>query len=261
MILLPPNEYQKANQALNNIPFNTCFAHSVSEQYVTGKIFVDEINNPTVFYFHHPYGMSLLTGDYTNTAFIADFIQYCLNADRNIVDWMQVYPQEWCNVIEKIEASTGKIETYERVNFRFNTEKYRIFRKTIDLNQYEIKETTAEIFENMPGTVVPRFFWNNAEDFLLKSKGYTLIINNQSVSTAFAAYKMGNILEIGIQTVDGLYGKGYSAITCCRLIDYCIENNLEPVWACKKDNIGSLKLADKLGFEVSRTGPYYKINL
>jgi RimJ/RimL family protein N-acetyltransferase len=112
----------------------------------------------------------------------------------------------------------------------------------------------------MPGTVVPRFFWDSAMDFLQNSKGFTLFVDNQPVSTAFASFLIGDILEIGIQTVDGLYGKGYSALSCCKLIDYCVENNLEPIWSCKKDNIGSVKLAQKLGFEVVRIGTYYKIN-
>ncbi len=263
MILLHPNEYYKVTDILNKVEFNNYFAKSVLQQYVTGKIYVDKTENPTVFYIYHPYGMSLLLGDYTNVDFSKSFRNYCLNADkvREKADWLQVYPLEWCAVIEDIAKTTDNVvEQYERLNFKFNREKYDAFRKTIDLKNWEIVDTNAEIFETMPGTVVPRYFWDNVTDFLSKSKSFTLVIKEQPVSTAFAAYLLDKVLEIGIQTVDGLYGKGYSSLTCCRLIDYCLDNELEPVWACKKDNLGSVKLAQKLGFELARTGPYYKIN-
>lgn len=263
MILLQPNEYYKVNDILNKVEFNNYFAKSVVQQYVTGKIYVDKTDNPSVFYIYHPYGMSLLLGDYPNIDFGNSFRNYCLNAGklRDKADWLQAYPLEWCAVIENIAKTTDNfIEPYERLNFKFNKENYDAFRKTIDLKNWVIVETNAEIFESMPGTIVPRYFWDNVNDFLSKSKSYTLVINEQAVSTAFAAYLLDSVLEIGIQTLDGHYGKGYSAISCCKLIDYCIEKGLEPVWACKGDNPGSIKLAQKLGFEIARTGPYYKIN-
>jgi len=263
MILLQPNDYYKVTDILNKVEFNNYFAKSVVQQRVTGKIYVDNTENPTVFYIYHPYGMSLLLGDYTNADFIEDFRSYCLNTNRtrDKADWLQVYPFEWNTIIENIAGSiTDIIEKYERINFKINVDKYNVFRKTIDLRQLDIIPTNAEIFESMPGSVVPRFFWDNANDFLQKSKGFTLIIDNQVVSTAFASFLIDDILEIGIQTVEGQFGKGYSALTCCKLIDYCVEHNLEPIWSCKSDNIGSVKLAQKLGFEIVRTGTYYKIN-
>jgi len=207
--------------------------------------------------------MSLLLGDYTNYDFRKDFKKYCLNSEdnREKPDWLQVFPLEWCAVIEEIAKTTENvIEQYDRINFKFNREKYDVFRKTLNLNNWEIIETNAEVFESMPGTVVPRLFWDSANDFEHKSKGYTLYVDQKPVSTAFASFLLEDILEIGIQTVDGLNGKGYSAITCCKLIDYSLENDLLPLWSCKKDNIGSMKLAQKLGFEIAKTGPYYKIN-
>ncbi len=263
MIQLQPNDYFKVTDILNAVQFNNYFARAVVLHHIKGKIYVDRTENPRVFYIYHPYGMSLLLGDYTSIDFKNDFRNYCLNTDENRdkADWLQVYPFEWNAVIEEIANSTSMVvELYERVNFKLNREKYDTFRKTIELKNWEIVATTAEVFESMPGTVVPRFFWDSAMDFVKNSKGFTLFVDNQPVSTAFASFLIGDILEIGIQTVDGLYGKGYSALSCCKLIDYCIENNFEPIWSCKKDNIGSVKLAQKLGFEVVRIGTYYKIN-
>jgi L-amino acid N-acyltransferase YncA len=47
--------------------------------------------------------------------------------------------------------------------------------------------------------------------------------------------------------------------TCSALIDYCLANNFEPVWACRHENTGSFRLAEKIGFESVRTIPYYQL--
>ena len=263
MILLQPTDYYKVEFILNDVKFNNYFAKSVVRQHVTGKIYIDNTDIPTVFYIYHPYGMSLLLGDYTNNAFIGSFRDYCMNSDssREKPDWLQISPLDWSTVIEEIaKTKENTIEQYERINFKLNRKKYDVFRKTLNLEKWEIVETNAEVFESMPGTVVPRFFWDSASDFEQKSIGFTLWVDKQPASTAFASFLIEEVLEIGIQTAEGLHGKGYSAVTCCKLIDYCFENNLEPLWSCKSDNVGSMKLAQKLGFEIIRTGPYYKIN-
>jgi len=263
MILLEPEDFHKAIEQLDKVDYNCYFAKSVLQKHVMGNVYVDNVKNPTVFYIVHPYGMSLLLGDYTNTLFINNFQNYCLNTDykRKHVDWLQVFPIEWCDVIEKIGNSTEKIiESYKRINFKFNPDIYQSVRKTIDLDAYHLEETNATVFESMPGTVVPLYFWDNATDFVTNSKSFSLFVDGQPVSTAFASFLIDDILEIGIQTADGYQRNGYSALTSCRLIDYCIEKGLEPLWSCKNDNVGSIKLAYKLGFEVARTGPYYKIN-
>jgi len=79
------------------------------------------------------------------------------------------------------------------------------------------------------------------------------------VSTAFSAFVHGHLLELGIETLAGFYGRGFAQFTCSALIDYCLENNLEPVWACRLENTGSYKLAQKLGFEVEHLLPYYQL--
>jgi hypothetical protein len=53
---------------------------------------------------------------------------------------------------------------------------------------------------------------------------------------------------------------GFAEYTCSALIDYCIENNYEPVWACHLENIGSYKLAQKIGFTPSALIPYYRLS-
>jgi hypothetical protein len=56
-------------------------------------------------------------------------------------------------------------------------------------------------------------------------------------------------------------GKVYAYHTCCALIGHCIENGLEPVWACKLENNASFRLAQKLGFVRCAEIPDYRLGL
>ncbi|MCL1874757.1 MAG: GNAT family N-acetyltransferase [Synergistaceae bacterium] len=66
-------------------------------------------------------------------------------------------------------------------------------------------------------------------------------------------------LEIGIETVEKYRGMGFARAACMALIDYCIENGLEPVWSCRLENTPSTNLAKSLGFFETMRLPYYHI--
>jgi len=82
MVLLEKNHYDKVFVLLQSACINNLFARSVVEHKVSGKIYVDNINSPKVFYVVHPYGMSLLFGDYSNSDFNDHFKEYGLNLNK-----------------------------------------------------------------------------------------------------------------------------------------------------------------------------------
>lgn len=120
--------------------------------------------------------------------------------------------------------------------------------------------TTRDLFLQLEG-VSPRHFWKDANQFAQSGTGFTLMDNGTAASTAFAAFIEGGQLEIGIESHEAFRGKGYAFLVCAALIDYCLEQGLEPVWACRKENEGSYRLAQKLGFVPTVTLPYYKLGL
>ena len=156
--------------------------------------------------------------------------------------------------------ASGIIELNTRINFQFNDKKYIDFRNKITASNIKIIRTDQQIFLEMKGSVVPYYFWNSAEDFLENGVGFSLFYDNKLVSTAYSSFIHGDKLEIGIETVEEFRGKGFAQLTCSALIDYCIENHNEPIWACRLENIGSYQLAQKLGFEPTLKIPYYRLS-
>ena len=274
MIKMDESQYGLVSGPLSEVPFNTLFARTVVDQKIEGSIFIDDLHNPRTFLIRHPYGMSLLFGNTRNNDFNEWLRDYALNTGktRKITEWLQTYPGSWDTVFpdlfgdrlvrsadNKIRNATDVIELNTRINFQFNKDAFDTIRKDIFPGNYEIIRTTEEIFNALEEGVVPRHFWKDAGDFMTNSAGFTLICDKKAASTAFASFICGNQLEIGIQTAGEFRRMGFSRYTGAAMINYCIENGYEPVWSCRLENTSSYKLAQKLGFEVVREIPYYKL--
>lgn len=269
MISLPKEQYSKLLEPIKSITNNNLFARAVAERVVEGEIFVDNAENPKSFYLLHPYGMSLLFGDSKNEEFNLAFKKYVLNENRSRkkVEWMQVFPADWDAVLQDLlseNISADGVELNVRVNFKFNKEKFQNGKpsgNSADNTNIEILRTDRSAFERMTGAVVPLNFWNDADDFINKGVAFSLYYDGKLASTAFSAYLHDDKLELGIETYEEFKGKGLAYKACSALIEYCIENGFEPVWACKKDNVGSYQLAQKLGFENVKEISYYRLGL
>lgn len=268
-------EYPKYDNLLKTIPLNTLFARSVAKHYISGRIYVnDNLSSPSTFYIAHPYGMSLLFGQTDHPKFNEALTNYLLNKDKKRVkpEWLQVYPSDWSQRLEEILGhhlvrnnqhvidDEEKVVEYTRVNFKFNLSRYNEFKKKKNLPpNFSINTKKDYIFENMQGAVVPRNFWDNAEDFIQRAIAYGLIQNEKIISTSFSSFLVERDLEIGIETLEGYRGQGLAFYACSLLIDYCLEHGFEPVWACREDNHGSYGLALSLGFKPAVSIPYYKL--
>lgn len=275
MKILSKSSYKKAAEAIKNVAINTLFAEAVIAQKINGKIYVDNIEKPKTFYIIHPYGMTLLLGNSTNKEFNNQFKDYALNVDstRHEPEWMQAYPAIWDSVLSELfgdrliassenkqQNLSGIVELNTRVNFKFDQDKFIASRKPVIDNDIKIVRTDGEVFRNMPGSVVPAYFWETEEDFLTNGVGFSLYYKNKLASTAYSSCINPSQLELGIETVPEFRGKGFAQYVCQALIDYCIEHQFEPVWACRLENTDSYKLAQKLGFVSTIELPYYRLN-
>ena len=274
---MDPGDYQKALSLLELVPFNVMFARSVVEQRVRGVVFADEEQAPKVFYIVHPYGMSLLLGSNTNTAFNGEWYQRICRGQpqRTQVEWMQVYPDQWEATIAQVAHTSPAmgvsprhfVEQNTRVNFKLNLDKFKQLQVALAAKSSAAAEeitlirASKPVFNSMEGSVVPSKFWNSADDFLRYGIGYCLRCNGDLAATAFSSFVSTDQLEIGIETVPKFRGKGYAVLCCAELIHHCIRHHLEPVWSCNEANVGSYKLALKLGFEPTLRLPYYRLGL
>jgi len=279
MKLLNKDQYFEAILPLKEVSFNHLFASAVVEQKIEGMVFADSFSSPTCFYILHPYGMSLLIGNWANEEFIKQLTDYIFNIDktRNRTEWMQVSPESWSTQLSKFlgnqlltkkqkeekdysETLIVQVEEQTRVNFRFDINKYYEFRAKHTDRRFEIFRTGEEDFQEMPGTVVPKFFWRNASQFVNEGVGFSIRFKGELACTAFSVAINDHQLELGIESVPRFRGMGFAMHSCSALIEYCLKNSFEPIWACRYENTGSYLLAQKLGFRPVSFHPFYKMN-
>lgn len=268
--------YPELIEQVRGVPFNNLFARAVFEKSITGKIYVDNVQYIKTAYIYHPYGMSLLLGENTNILFNRHFKEYALNneKERKHIEWMQTYPRTWDNTLSELfgcklissadctsDHESGLVELNTRVNFKFNKTAY-LSRRTENTNpDIRIAETDRQMYREMKGTVIPKFFWDNEDDFFKNGKAYCLLYKGKLASMAFASFKFENKFELGIETGPEYRGKGLAELVCSMLIGWCLEKNYEPVWACRKENTSSYRLALKLGFHPVLELPYYRLSI
>jgi len=275
MFLFDKSKYYQLNELVKQANFNHLFARAVLENHVNGLVYVDNTENPKTCYIIHPYGISLLCGDCNDESFNSKFLKYILNDSktRNKAEWMQAFPDSWHvklkdllanKMIKPLDDSFDndefKIVENTRINFTFNIKKYLAFRKELQIESFDIRRTDKIMYENIGGTVIPKYFWNNASEFYERGVGFSLMIEKKPASTAYSAFVFENQLELGIETHENYRGKGFAKYSCAALIEYCIGENLEPVWSCRLENTASYHLAQKLGFEPVLYIPFYKLN-
>ncbi len=275
MHILTTDKYEIAAQNIADVNINCFFAKSVIQHHVKGQIFVDDTERPKAFYVLHPYQMSLLYG-----AISVDFINnqlksYLLNTNgsRKKDEYLQVFPSNIEAEIDKlvaqsmcvfdsrveIDESQYSVVKHQRVNFKFNQTTFRNLVNRIDLSLYSYSPVDLSHFNEFHGSVVPNQFWHNASDFSSQGFGYVLYYYDQPASVAFSSFMHEGFLELGMETKKSYRRKGLATYVCAKLIDYCLDNNLEPVWSCRLSNEASYNLALKLGFEPTAYLPYYDL--
>lgn len=95
-------------------------------------------------------------------------------------------------------------------------------------------------------------FCGSLENFLAHGFGVCLMRGDEIISESYAPFIGAHNVEIGAVTSETQRGHGYAAMTCAHLIQTCLERGLQPYWSCDADNLASVNLARKLGFQHER---------
>ena len=254
MVKIEEDKYWGLIPFIDKAKINTFFARSVLTQDVNGAVYADKDQNASAWYIVHDYGMTLLLGDGTNQQFNKGLLAYFKGIKKD--QWAQVCSEDWYPFMSEL-VNASLCDQYSRVNFKFSKEKFGEIDKGIDYQAYDIRRTPISMIDTMKGLVVPSDFWK--KEYYKKCISFTVYVDGQPASTAFASFIHDDNLEIGIETASWCRGKGFAKVACGALINYCIQNHLEPHWSCRYENIGSLNLAQKLGFEKIKIIPYYHI--
>ncbi|SDL38157.1 GNAT acetyltransferase [Microbacterium azadirachtae] len=258
MRLTGPTDESTAREGaaeLAQVEVNVGFARAVLEGLVTGQLHTSE-SHAGAYHAVHPYGMSLIWGEGVGAAFdeIVAHLQAGRYRDRD--EWLQIDPR-WAGLPweRELTASPLRASVHERINFGFDPAAFDSAHGQAPEGWAIVPADSTDFAQ--PGAVVPREFWNDADQFLEHGGGWRAERAGQRGALAFTSFRFDDELEIGIETHPDARGKGLATAVAARMIDELLERGITPVWSCRASNHASVALAIKLGFTPARRLPYY----
>ncbi|MCR6649233.1 MAG: GNAT family N-acetyltransferase [Cellulomonas sp.] len=200
-----------AARTLAEVPMNTAFARAVVEETVAGELWADRAEDPRAFHAVHPYGMSLVWGDAVDEALDLVVAYLRERADEGQGEWLQVDPRwdaiDWDDTLDAVPfedhdqlAGGERVVRHTRVNFAFDAGAFWERRdEHLPVEPWQVRRTVRADFD-WPGSVVPSEFWPDADTFLANGGGWVLADGPQVAAMAFASYRAGRQVELGIET-------------------------------------------------------------
>lgn len=93
------------------------------------------------------------------------------------------------------------------------------------------------------------WMWPSLERFREKGFGTAAVIDASIICWCTAEYVSKSKCGIGIEVIDEFQNKGIATATAVHFLEHCMNRNIVAHWECDKDNIGSVRVAEKVGFE------------
>ncbi|QZN85344.1 GNAT family N-acetyltransferase [Cellulomonas sp. C5510] len=258
-----------ARRALDAVPLNVGFARAALD--VAGVTpWADRERDPRAFHVAHPYGMSLVWGAAAGE--VRDAVAAHLAARRAAghEEWLQIDPRwttpAWDDVLGAVplevagdRPAPGSVVRHTRVNFACDPAAHRARLGALRPPEgWRTRRATEADFARS-GAVVPSGFWPDAASFLAHGGGTVVERDGRVGAIAFTSYRTGDDLELGIETDPAFRRQGLASAAAAAMLADVLDAGLTPVWSCREDNVGSARLAQRLGFTPSSRTPYYHL--
>ena len=267
---LKENEYKSVRSLYRNLRFNLV-VDSAIDGTTPAWVFVDHKDKPQTAAMWNKQDALLLAGYDGNQAFnlaLGDqlFQRIIPDAQRRYIPEISLY----CDS-DAWESRLGTIlrgRCAEKASRRYYVfaDLKADWREQVPLDSEirRIDETLLESdrlgnIEQVVGWV--RSFWRSDQDFVRTGFGYCLIKKETVLSWCLSVYVSGMDYELGIATVPEHRGQGLATLTAAACVDYCDQNGLMPHWHCWNDNLASIAVAEKVGFEKPTTYYAYRFSL
>jgi RimJ/RimL family protein N-acetyltransferase len=277
---VPGGLHADARRALADVDINVAFARVVVDGLVEGEQWADRPREPRAFHAVHPCGMSLVWGP--DVASVVDDVVRRIGdrAARGTGEWLQVEPRwhglDWDRMLgamplEQYAATEGRVGAASaggasvgvvrrtRLNFAFEASAFAARPPARADAGAWIARRASEADFAWEGSTVPGRFWPDAAAFVARGGGWVVEVDSTPAAIAFGAFRVDDAVELGIETHPAFRRRGLASVAASAMIEDLLAAGLTPVWSCREDNVGSLRLAHVLGFAVSRRLPYFEV--
>jgi GNAT superfamily N-acetyltransferase len=204
---------------------------------------VDDEENPTMAYLDYKYAI-IIVGDpeiLTDEEFL-ELVkeQLILVADKE--KWLP-------RLLKHFKGKLIERRRTKRSNENLSLEKLKTLKKSLPEGYCleRVDKKTAEALPEILQVHIPVFF-GSVDEFLEKTVSFCVKHGEKTISLASSSIPSTKLLEVQVATVDSpeYRRKGFATAVSIALIEYCLENDIEPHWEAANDT--SVQLALKLGY-------------
>jgi RimJ/RimL family protein N-acetyltransferase len=244
---LSPGDIALITPLFDSIGHSQAIVYSVLEGNSPGRIFVDDLKNPTVTLLYPAGAFLYINGDENHPSLTSELVPLIFDnilpaaGESEMV--LFAFCDSWRAKLDLLLHEKGAIRIARKV-FRFNPEKYHAlpdWRKRLPpgCTMVDIDEAMAQTYPAYQPLVDPR----------TKRFGVSLLHEGQVASLCTAVFVGRGEAEIDIHTEERFRGLGLATLTGSAFIEASLKRGLKPNWACWPERLASWALARKLGFE------------
>lgn len=238
--MLSPEKYSLVEHFFADSRINEPTLYGVLDNLCAGAVLSDSSNHPTFALVYNPAGYAFLGGTLTEEV-LAEVVSYLKTVPKvtlaSTLDWEHIpyFEKEGFTPVERIQLKWGgdlaKVKDWEAAR----------------PVQYPVKAIDAENFRRCTWHSFISGYFGGDELFLKNAKGFCLIDKHKVIAESYGLKVRGKA-EIGVVTSEEYRGHNLGTIITAYMLEYCSQNNLQPMWSCNLDNPASLAIALKLGF-------------
>jgi GNAT superfamily N-acetyltransferase len=229
-----------------------------------GQVFCDFREKPRSALVVTNFGFTLLVGAEQNKLFDAGLAHLFETEEMLKPGYLLWYspPPRWQKALDTLVPDV--VRRRERVRFEFHKESALwLEESTLPPEGFEVKDLCLDLIAKTEklGVEIDSRFWGSANDFVAHGLGVCIMKDGEMVSLCYAAALVDRLAEVDVVTMPEFRSHGLGNLVTQQFIRECLSRGFAPSWDCFGYNIGSMKLADKLGFKEVRRYPFYSFNV
>lgn len=273
---LPQIECQKVRPLFKALD-HYLIIHAVIDGTSPGEVYVDDRDDPRAAMLCSAEGY-FFAGDEKNSAFnksLAEHIRNEIKQGNLARDFgasisYDFHPEAWRKRLGAIFNSP--LLAMSARHYVCKELKYD-WRKRIP-EDFSIERIDDELLER-PSLIVPDYMdskpedlraplqwmethWGSIENFMINGFGFCTLHADEMVSWCMTDCISGTGVEVGIYTLPAYRMQGLATLTVAATVDYGFSQGFSSIgWHCDRENTGSIRVAEKAGFEKERDYVYY----
>jgi len=215
---------------------------TVLNQEQDGVVFANHRHRPDSFFVEHKFGYSQIYGA-IDTSFYKGLRKY-LFIDKAF------HPQKIRSYApDHSDFFHGYAEISERCQFHLIDDSKLVLKPYHgDIMVEDVTDQNAEDVDQVFKMDLFNRFWGSKEDFLTHGIAKVLKYKGKPASICYASAVADDVVEIDVATLPEYRRHNFGRFVCSAFIRACLDSKIIPNWDCFTNNIGSMRLAESLGF-------------